>query len=270
MQLGERMMRQFVVSTVVLSAFAASSAFAADLPIRNAPPVVKAPSPMVAVVNWSGFYVGGHIGYGWAETEITDFALQTATQKFNSEGFLGGVQAGWNDQFGRAVLGVELDFSFADIKGDRTATSASSNTTWIATATTRLGYTWDCFMIYGKLGTAWAQFDYDNISQGGSSETRTGWTIGAGIEWTLAGPWTAKAEYNYIDLFAPLGGGVSSNLDIDQRISVVKVGLNYRFGTPHGYGGPPYGYGGPPPYSYGAPPRYGYGAPPYGYGGPRY
>ena len=118
-------------------------------------------------------------------------------------------------------------------------------------------------MIYGKLGTAWAQFDYDNISQGGSSETRTGWTIGAGIEWALAGPWTAKAEYNYIDLFAPLGGGVSSNLDIDQRISVVKVGLNYRFGTP-------YGYGGPPPYSNGAPPRYGYGAPPYGYGGPRY
>lgn len=280
-------MRPFVVSAVVLSAFAASSAFAVDLPRRNPPPAVKAPfapPPLVAGFSWTGFYFGGHIGYGYAETDITDRTLLGTTQTIDSNGFLGGVQAGWNDQMDRFVLGVELDFSFADIKGDRTSTitatnasvSRSSNATWIATAATRFGYTWETLMVYAKLGTAWAQFDYDNnVSQAGvstssstASDTRLGWVIGTGIEWAIAPAWSAKVEYNYIDLFESIGGGVSNNLDIDQRISVVKAGLNYRFSAPPGYGAPPYGYSAPR-YGYGAPPN-GYRAPPYGYGAPRY
>jgi outer membrane immunogenic protein len=238
-------MKQFLLPSIVLSAFVVSSAMAADLPIRQP---LKAP-PQVVVFDWSGLYIGGHIGYGYGETDIADRNLLLPTQRIESDGFLGGVQAGWNYQIGRFVLGAEADYSYADIKGDVTTTiaatdvSRSSTTTWIATATARLGYTWDRVMVYSKLGTAFAQFDYDNnISVGGASvfsatasETRVGWTVGTGIEWAFAGGWSAKAEYNYMDFgrrtidFTSVIDGTLANLDIDQRISVVKAGLNYRF-----------------------------------------
>ena len=246
-------MKLLLVPSIMLSAFAVSSAMAADLPIRKAPPAPPAP----VVYNWSGLYVGGHIGYGWGETDITDRtllgdALLIPTQKLDSDGFLGGVQAGWNYQFGRFVLGAEVDFSWADVQGSLTSmiidtdasVNRSSKATWIGTATTRLGYTWDRVMVYSKIGAAWAQFDYDNniSSLGGApiysstaSETRSGWTVGTGIEWAFSGAWSAKAEYNYIDFgrrtvdFASFQG-TPVNLDVDQRISVVKAGVNYRFG----------------------------------------
>src|SRR5205823_5315257 len=101
--------------------------------------------------------------------------LLIPTQRFDTNGVLGGVQGGWNYQFGRFVLGTEVDFSWADVKGDQTSSilggigtvNRSSKATWIGTATTRLGYAWD---------------------------------------------------------------RVPVNLDIDQRISEIKFGLNYRFG----------------------------------------
>jgi outer membrane immunogenic protein len=247
-------MKKFLVPGIVLSAFVVSSAMAADLPIRKAPP----PPPVVAGFDWSGFYIGGHVGYGWGETDITDrtllgSALLIPTQKFDSDGFLGGGQAGWNYQFGRFVLGTEVDFSFSDVQGNLTTTiidtnasvDRSSKATWIATATTRLGYAWDRVMVYSKLGAAWAQFDYDNnissiagvpVYSSTASETRSGWTVGTGIEWAFAGAWSAKAEYNYMDFgrrtvdFASFQG-TPVNLDVDQRISVIKAGVNYRFGA---------------------------------------
>jgi outer membrane immunogenic protein len=100
-------------------------------------------------------------------------------------------------------------------------------------------------MVYSKLGAAWAQFDYDNnifsiagvpIYSSTASETRSGWTVGTGIEWAFAGAWSAKAEYNYMDFgrrtvdFASFQG-TPVNLDVDQRISVIKAGVNYRFGA---------------------------------------
>jgi outer membrane immunogenic protein len=247
-------MKKFLVPGIVLSVFAVSSAMAADLPIRKAPP----PPPVVAGFDWSGFYIGGHVGYGWGETDITDRtllgnALLIPTQKLDSDGFLGGGQAGWNYQIGRFVLGTEVDFSFSDVQGNLTTTiidtnasvDRSSKTTWIATATARLGYAWDRVMVYSKLGAAWAEFDYDNnissiagvpIYSSTASETRSGWTVGTGIEWAFAGAWSAKAEYNYMDFgrrtvdFASFQG-TPVNLDVDQRISVIKAGVNYRFGA---------------------------------------
>ncbi len=113
--------------------------------------------------------------------------------------------------------------------------NVSSNTPWIATATTRLGYTWDRFLVYGKVGAAFAQFDY-NINNLTASETRVGFTVGTGLEWAVAGNWSAKAEYNYLDFGRSSVNfdGTAVSLDIDQRISVIKAGINYRFGVPPG------------------------------------
>lgn len=72
----------------------------------------------------------------------------------------------------------------------------------------------------------------------GASSTQAGWTIGAGVEGAIAGNWTAKLEYLYVDLgtvnstfagvapFAPL---VTSTHVTD---NIVRAGVNYRFGGP--------------------------------------
>jgi outer membrane immunogenic protein len=220
---------------------------AADLAAR---PVYKAAPPVEVGYDWSGLYLGGHIGYGWGNTDVTDhtvFGFFIPTQKFDTNGFLGGVQGGWNYQFGHFVLGSEVDFSWSDVKGDQTSAlvtgdsiTRSSKAKWMGTATTRLGYAWDRVLVYSKLGAAWAHFDYsDNLASGiyssTASETRSGWTVGTGVEWAFAGNWSAKIEYDYMDFgrrtvdFAPVVF-IPVGLDVDQRISQVKVGLNYRFG----------------------------------------
>src|SRR3977135_129891 len=243
-------MKKGFVAGCVLSAFIGGSAMAADLAAR---PVYKAGPPAPLAFDRSRLYVGGPIAYGWGQTDVADHSLFgilfIPTQKFDTNGFLGGVQGGWNYQFGHFVLGSEVDFSWANVKGDETtdfggaSITRSSKAKWMGTATTRLGYAWDRVLVYSKLGAAWAHFDYnDNLSilgtsvyNSGASETRSGWTVGTGIEWAFLDNWSAKVEYDYIDFgrrtvdFAPVGP-IPVNLDIDQRISQVKVGLNYRFG----------------------------------------
>ena len=63
-----------------------------------------------------------------------------------------------------------------------------------------------------------------------------GWTAGAGLEYALTGDWTAKVEYNYIDLGGKtygLGGATQSTLSVDPKLHVFKLGLNYCCGTCH-------------------------------------
>jgi outer membrane immunogenic protein len=61
---------------------------------------------------------------------------------------------------------------------------------------------------------------------GDTHDTKTGWTVGGGIEAAIAGPWTAKVEYLYVDL-----GNTSSTLGSDVKFTtnIVRAGLNYRF-----------------------------------------
>src|SRR2546421_919176 len=89
------------------------AALAADI----ARPVYKAPPAGVLPVayDWTGFYVGGHVGYGWAEKDWRDAFGLNVSNKTN--GFLGGGQVGFNYQIGQFVLGAEGDFSWSGING---------------------------------------------------------------------------------------------------------------------------------------------------------
>src|SRR5947207_239651 len=92
------------------------AAMAADM----ARPVYKAPPAGVLPVayDWTGFYVGGHVGYGWAEKDWRDaFGLNLSNR---ASGFLGGGQVGFNYQINQFVLGVEGDFSWRGINGGTT------------------------------------------------------------------------------------------------------------------------------------------------------
>src|SRR5215469_18804019 len=66
------------------------------------------------------------------------------------------------------------------------------------------GWAWDRWLIYAKGGAAWAGDKYSAFipvfdEQLEASETRTGWTVGGGIEWAFWSNWSAKAEYDYYD-----------------------------------------------------------------------
>ena len=72
----------------------------------------------------------------------------------------------------------------------------------------------------------------------GSSSTQAGWTVGVGIEGAIAGNWTAKLEYLYVDLgnvnntFAGLAPFAPLTISTHVTDNILRAGINYRFGGP--------------------------------------
>jgi outer membrane immunogenic protein len=231
-----------VVSTIAM----ASIASAADMPTKApayAPPV---PPPY----NWTGSYVGGHIGYGWGGDPIdlaplTAFAVRTVPSSIadNPRGVLGGIQYGTNWQFNRIVLGWDSDFSFTDIKasqtlvtapaGIATTTSGEQKLDWFSTTRGRLGYLLtDNLMLYGTGGLASGRATANTfISQAGcpvgfclagnESKTKWGWAAGGGLEYAM-GHWLFRAEYLHYDL-----GDLNYNV-VDARAPVAIVAASNK------------------------------------------
>lgn len=252
----------------------AMDALAADMPMK-----VKAPRQVYAT-NWTGFYIGGFFGGDAGRSDIR-FVGQTPDSRPWVFGPIGGGQIGYNWQGASPwVYGVEGDIGAADIKGGRTCGpnpaldgngapngtlasayfTCSERTDWVATATARVGYSYDRTLYYVRGGGAWqdstvsancslgptgnlgglggggractnqAGVVQTNITTG--DRTRTGWLIGFGTEFDLGKNWSAKTEYNYIDFgrhTALASDGVSTLTDRTST-SQVKVGVNYRFG----------------------------------------
>lgn len=221
-----------VAFVVFLSA--CSTVFAADLraPVYKAPPLL-APAP---VFSWTGFYIGGHAGYGWSRFSADDGDSRTA------KGFLGGVQGGFNYQFGQFVVGVEGEYAWANVKLDEPlfAGTLTLKNDYFATAAARIGYAFDRTLVYGKVGGAWTRDKWDGNDGAGGTATatsnRSGWMLGAGVEYAVWENVSVKVEYNYLRFssvsptFATAGGLTvegSANVKLDTHI--VKAGLNYRF-----------------------------------------
>src|SRR5712691_10721772 len=99
---GLAMKRILIGSAVVVSLLSATSAFAADLAAR---PYTKAPVYVEPVYNWTGFYIGGNVGYSWGRSRDTSSltngagtVLFTSTDRANMDGVIGGGQIGYNWQ----------------------------------------------------------------------------------------------------------------------------------------------------------------------------
>ena len=111
-------MRNFILSAALaVSAIVSSGAAeAADLPVR---PYTKAPVVVDPIYNWTGFYIGANLGWSFGRSK-TDVSIAGAPFAFTSQrmdGILGGLQAGYNWQSGRAVFGLETDIQATDQKG---------------------------------------------------------------------------------------------------------------------------------------------------------
>jgi outer membrane immunogenic protein len=236
---------------MVLAVCGAAPAMAADIGPLSPPPAPYKAGPFAApLYDWTGFYIGGHLGTGWSTTTTTDrigsaFApLGTGVDISGGAGFIGGGQLGYNFQTGPWVFGVEGDFTYTDIHGSTTTVAAPANVgltsrlNWLGTVTGRLGYSWDRTLLFAKAGLAFGNVTLDvtppKVAVFDSNDTRTGWTIGAGAEYAFWNNWSLKAEYNYLDLgtrtvtaTSPAGASILADAKITEHM--IKLGANYKF-----------------------------------------
>jgi outer membrane immunogenic protein len=219
-----------------MSALAAMSilgtASAADLTRRQAMPA-KAPAYVQPYYNWTGFYAGINGGGGFGHSEW-DNLLGTAG--FDTSGGLIGGTLGYNYEMNRVVFGVEGDVDYSTIKGDTNTgicvgIVCETRNQWLGTARGRIGYAFDRLMPYLTAGGAFGDVKMTPSGIASETETRAGWTAGGGVEFGIAGPWSAKLEYLYVDL-----GKANCSLttcgtptDVDFNANVVRAGINYRF-----------------------------------------
>lgn len=217
-----------MASIGLLMATMATPSLAADLPA----PSYKAPIYSVPLYNWTGFYLGINGGYAWGSAQWTGGA---GNFESSPKGWMAGGTIGYNLQTGTWVWGLEADLDYLDLNGTTDSAfcpSCSFKSTWLATGRGRLGYSFDRFLPYLTGGVAYGNMKV-STPIGDESKTKAGWTVGAGLEYALAGNWTTKVEYLYVDLgsmtcgMASCGGATDATIDVTANI--VRAGLNYRF-----------------------------------------
>jgi outer membrane immunogenic protein len=265
-------MKKILLSTAALAAMG-TVAHAADLPRRTAPAIA---APALPIFTWTGFYVGVNAGYAFSDGGTSTIGtagfrglvpggIVPGSLNTRAEGFIGGAQLGYNQQFGTFVAGIEADIQFMDagktarftgnpVLGTQLTTSATSEVEYLGTLRGRLGFTpFDRFLVYGTGGLAYGQVKTSGSVtgvqapglawNGSNSDMKFGYAVGGGIEYAFTNNLTFKTEYLYYDLgrstfnasgnAAVLGtaalNGVSYTGRSDTRGSIVRAGLNYKF-----------------------------------------
>src|SRR5450759_4309752 len=211
-------MKKHILGSIAFVAFAAGPALAADISPVPAPVYTKAP-PLAPLYSWTGCYVGGHIGGVVSEDKTTNVLGNSVG--FSSTGFVGGGQIGCEYQFAPGwIAGVEGRAAWTNLKNSHpgtvrnlvTGVTVPSQFTlsndFLASATARLGYSFaDRWLVFARGGAAWTheKTDVAFTTLGGiavdpsATMTRTGWTVGTGVDWAFAPHWSATLEYNYYD-----------------------------------------------------------------------
>jgi outer membrane immunogenic protein len=244
------MFRKLLLSTALVAA--ASSALAADLPMRSAPAYMAAP-----VFTWTGFYVGGTVGAvnlkdrAEHSTAFSDYCWwNCGTWTAKNTGVIAGVTTGYNWQVGSFVYGLEADLSGTSAKaklddfcgGGYCDLSQRSSLRALGTVRARLGYSFDRVLVYVTGGLAAADIQnrvVDNNDEGLFDKTqwRLGYTLGAGAEYAFSNNWSVKLEALYYNVGSKTIVS-DSILNVDgNRVAVrfkddgylARLGVNYKF-----------------------------------------
>src|SRR2546430_3047342 len=219
---------------LVALGWGAPAAFAAERPV----PAYAPPPPPPPAYTWSGCYIGASAGTSSGRSQHFTTAGSTIspspvlitagapiTDSFNLSGFIAGGTLGCNWQWGAWVFGIEGDGSATNKSGQGFETVfvpvggagssffiSETQERWLVTARGRLGLTnfwWfgPSTLVYVTGGGAWAKIDVSEWDGRNptrfahqESNTRSGWTVGAGYEYALGYGWSVKGEYLYVDL----------------------------------------------------------------------
>jgi outer membrane immunogenic protein len=251
-------MKKFLLATVGLVALgAAAPASAADLAAR---PYTKAP-PLMALYDWSGFYIGANGGGGWSHNclDVTNFRGPIAPVREGCHDATGGVvggQLGYRWQSASWVFGLEAQGDWADLKGSNVslfipAWTNNSKIEAFGLFTGQVGYAWNNVLWYVKGGAAVTDNKYrGTVTTTGAlfdsaSDTRWGGVVGTGLEFGFAPNWSVGVEYDHLFMGSHdvttistgvLAGITAGNIfrtdSIRQDVDMVTARINYRFGGP--------------------------------------
>ncbi|MET0671550.1 MAG: outer membrane beta-barrel protein [Xanthobacteraceae bacterium] len=253
-----------VLILAFLGLMLASAARAADVATRHGytlPP---------RCANFSGFYLGGQLGWGYYDTTFSDRdglgqsidnGLPNSVNATTSRVNLGPL-AGYSFQSGCMVYGFEADWSWTSLRasehsldggqgpaGAADSVTATSKLQWFGTLRARTGIVVDNLLLYATGGIAYANFDrtwsfFEDVSATTtnftSQKTLFGWTGGVGTEWTWTPNWSLKSEVLYMRFTSddarvtgvpPAGvAGVTYRLGSQDSVWIIRCGLNYRWG----------------------------------------
>jgi outer membrane immunogenic protein len=251
------MTKLFLSLSLAVAALAtvSTAAIAADY---SPPPPPEELRPSI----WSGFYIGGNLGYAFGgDDEVSISSNREGTvsdiDKLELQGIFGGGQIGYNAQWDAVVIGAVADIEAADINDDFTKdftiegnddqVRAKANIDVWGTLRARLGFAFDSVLFYATGGLAWANVDYDiradNFTTGGTgrikdNQTRVGYAVGGGLEWAIDDNWSVGAEYLYVNLgdYTIKGNAVDGddNTEVlstkaEPDFQTVKGFVNFRF-----------------------------------------
>ena len=252
-----------LLTSAVAAAACVSLAHAADLPVAPAPapPAVYRP----ALYDWTGLYFGGQVGAGllndtFSQASTAGNATLGGNITNNPTGVIGGGQVGVNYEFAPWVVGIEgawtatnigatgtvATTTVAGVPGGGILENGTSSLQWVAAATGRVGYAADAWLFYVKGGGAWMNVRYGQALVIGGvtastqtvTDTRSGFTAGAGIEYGLTENFSARLEYDFYDFGTQTYNQfVQTPISIKSDMHAVTFGLNYRFNWA---GGRPY------------------------------
>jgi outer membrane immunogenic protein len=230
-------------------------ALAADMPVK-APPL--APPP---VYSWTGCHIGADIGYAWQhdnveETVAATGALTGGSTSSNPHGIKGGGYLGCDWQWAPSnwVMGLEGDFEGADIGHSQGIFATGpdfyqARTHWQGSFRGRVGYAIDRSLLYVTGGLAFANIEntyvgvfvqgFGTAATTSITDTRLGWTVGAGWEYAFLPQWVGRIEYRHTDFgtltntpitfHSLLAPGTERHTTTEEA---VRFGVAYRFGSP--------------------------------------
>jgi outer membrane immunogenic protein len=242
-----------------LAATAVAPAQAADLPVPG-PAYYPKSFPPPAIYDWTGIYIGGNVGGGILTDSVSQNGFSTSPLATNLVGSAnlrpagvgGGGQIGANYEFAPWVVGIEGSWDASAIQGNTligVASSAApgpitiqerftSNVGWFAAVTGRVGYAANDWLFYAKGGGAWMHVSYTEdllVADGGTSATqvisdnRTGFTVGAGIEFGLVENISGRIEYDFYDFGSRNYNFGITPVSVSSNLHTLTVGINYKF-----------------------------------------
>ena len=242
----------FCTCAAMMTAFAGTETYSG----KEMKQVAPAPPPEC---NWSGFYVGLHVGGQFGHSEDFDFGYNAIDHPFgySESGVIAGGQAGYNFQWNWLVLGAEVDLGYMNLDGrtvdpasvrfDNSDTHASTDSDFYTTFRARIGVALNHGLIYatgGAIGTNYTtRFHIDAIDfDARRSDFDWGYAVGGGIERQILNRhWSVKVEYLYFSLDDQSFQNTRTFLIADEfraftgRFTgesfghIVRAGLNYHF-----------------------------------------
>jgi outer membrane immunogenic protein len=248
-----RLMVSVAIGAAVVGIKAAS---ATDLP---APVYTKAPVKVDPAYDWSGFYLGVHAGYIWGRSRVFDNGVLTESGA-PTDGFVGGLLAGYNRQLGPFVLGLEGDFGWSNAKGSGIITPPpppppppapppappppeplprGPNTyhlMWDSHFVGKVGFTSDRWLLFATGGIAIAGFNFqEGVPPGRPPSNRipatyVGFSVGGGVEYAFTQNLLGRLQYIYDDFggksFTPAYGGTYR---VNLTSQTLRGGLSWKF-----------------------------------------